>query len=53
MEDKQGEKKAYTKPEVRRVKLSLAELTLGTNCDTTNQTVASPGCTDAIPACSN
>jgi hypothetical protein len=31
--DKKELKKKYQKPEVRRVKLSLAELTLGSNCD--------------------
>jgi hypothetical protein len=29
---KKDTKKAYQKPEVRRIKLSLAELTLGSNC---------------------
>lgn len=31
--EKKDAKKTYRKPEVRRVKLSLAELTLGSNCD--------------------
>ena len=50
MDDKR-EKKAYQTPKVRKVKLSLAELTLGTNCDTTNQAVVTGNCTGATPTC--
>lgn len=44
-------KKAYVKPEVRQIKLSLAELTLGTACYLDGPTVANPGCTPAAPIC--
>jgi len=42
--EKQQEKKAYVKPEVRQIKLSLAELTLGTACDIANPSVQSGAC---------
>ncbi len=45
-------KKVYVKPEVRKIKLSLAELTLGTNCFTLGPDAANPGCTDLTPTCS-
>jgi hypothetical protein len=44
-------KRTYQKPKVRQVKLSLAELTLGTNCDTTNDSVVTGNCTGATPTC--
>lgn len=37
-------KKTYVKPEVRQIKLSLAELTLGTNCDINNDQVMNSFC---------
>jgi hypothetical protein len=33
MKGKTEEKKVYEKPELRRVELSLAEITLGTGCN--------------------
>jgi hypothetical protein len=49
--DEKKVKKTYQTPKVRKVKLSLAELTLGTNCDTTNQSVVTGNCTGASPTC--
>lgn len=49
--DEKKAKKAYQTPKVRKVKLSLAELTLGTNCDTTNNAVITGNCTGATPTC--
>lgn len=49
--EKKDPKKAYQKPEVRRIKLSLAELTLGTNCDINNVDVMTGFCTDVSPRC--
>jgi hypothetical protein len=45
------EKKAYQKPEVRQIKLSLAELTLGSNCHDVNPQVVAPFCTVVNPQC--
>jgi hypothetical protein len=53
MADKQDERKSYRKPEIRRIKLSLAELTLGTNCDGPNPGVQSGGCPPTAAACNN
>ncbi len=51
MAEKQQEKKAYVKPEVRQIKLSLAELTLGTACDINNPSVQAGACLTATPIC--
>lgn len=45
------QKKAYMKPEVRRIKLSLAELTLGTNCDINNPDVMNAACPPNATTC--
>jgi hypothetical protein len=37
---KDAPRKTYQKPEVRRIKLSLAELTLGSNCNEANPSVS-------------
>ncbi len=39
-----NKKKRYVKPEVRRVQLSLAEITLGTGCDTGNIAIETGNC---------
>lgn len=44
MEDKSKHKKKYVKPNVRRVELSLAEVTLATGCDTGITSPQDPGC---------
>jgi hypothetical protein len=44
MAGQQRKKKQYIRPELRRIKLSLAELTLGTNCDEANLGVQNAGC---------
>lgn len=44
-------KKAYVKPEVRQIKLSLAELTLGTNCDINNGDVMGSFCPPNATVC--
>jgi hypothetical protein len=49
--DKAARKKAYSKPEIRQIKLSLAELTLGTACDINNQSVELTGCPPAAAVC--
>jgi hypothetical protein len=51
MADKATGKKAYSKPEVRQIKLSLAELTLGTNCDINNPASAANLCPPATAQC--
>jgi hypothetical protein len=51
MTDKRKEQKPYVKPEVRQIKLSLAELTLGTNCDVNNDTVANAACPPTAAVC--
>jgi hypothetical protein len=38
--NKTDPRKNYQKPEVRRIKLSLAELTLGSDCNNFNPTVS-------------
>jgi len=52
MADKVVGKKAYSKPEIRQIKLSLAELTLGTSCYLNSPNAANPGCETAAPTCS-
>jgi hypothetical protein len=49
--DKVAKKRAYSKPEIRQIKLSLAELTLGTACDLNNQAVEQAGCPPAAAIC--
>lgn len=44
-------KKVYVKPEVRQIKLSLAELTLGTNCDINNADVMNSFCPTIATVC--
>ncbi len=44
-------KKTYVKPEVRKIKLSLAELTLGTNCDINNDLVMASFCPPNATVC--
>lgn len=44
-------KKDYVKPEVRQIKLSLAELTLGTNCDSINDQVMNALCPPNFSVC--
>lgn len=44
-------KKVYVKPEVRQIKLSLAELTLGTNCDIINDQVMNSFCPPNATVC--
>lgn len=51
MADKVATKKAYSKPEVRQIRLSLAELTLGTNCDVNNRDVDLTACPPAAAVC--
>lgn len=51
MADKAAAKKAYSKPEVRQIKLSLAELTLGTNCDVNNPSAAAGFCPPSAAQC--
>lgn len=49
--NKREPKKTYQKPEVRRIRLSLAELTLGSNCDTNNGLVLTDFCVEPSPQC--
>lgn len=51
MAEKKTEQKSYVKPEVRQIKLSLAELTLGTNCDVNNDTVPNAACPPTANTC--
>lgn len=51
MADKAAGKKAYSKPEVRQIRLSLAELTLGTNCDVNNPSTAAGSCPPTAALC--
>lgn len=51
MADQQRKKKQYVRPELRQIKLSLAELTLGTNCDGANLGVQNAGCPPGAVAC--
>jgi hypothetical protein len=44
VQKKAQDKKAYVRPQVRQIKLSLAELTLGTNCDVNNPDVQNAAC---------
>jgi hypothetical protein len=44
MAEQRRKKKDYVRPELRQIKLSLAELTLGTNCDGANLGVENTGC---------
>jgi hypothetical protein len=44
-------KKAYVRPEVRQIKLSLAELTLGTNCDVNNPDTQNAACPPNAALC--
>jgi hypothetical protein len=53
MADKTAGRKAYSKPEVRQIKLSLAELTLGTNCDVNNTSNVAGFCPPAADTCNN
>jgi hypothetical protein len=45
------EKKVYVRPQVRQIKLSLAELTLGTNCDVNNPDTQNAACPPNAALC--
>jgi hypothetical protein len=51
MTEKIDGRKAYVKPDVRQIRLSLAELTLGTNCDINNQSVDNAACPPNAAVC--
>jgi hypothetical protein len=51
MAEQERKKKDYVKPELRQIKLSLAELTLGTNCDGANLDVPNAGCPPSAVIC--
>ena len=44
MPSKVQEKKVYIGPQVRQIKLSLAEITLGTNCSVNNESNVGGSC---------
>lgn len=53
-ENPKPKKKAYTKPQIEEVRLSLAEVTLGTNCQLANPSNQFDQCGTSISdICSN
>jgi hypothetical protein len=48
--NKPEEKKVYMKPEVRRVEMSLSEVTLGSGCFAVVGDLQGPTTTDCYPA---
>lgn len=51
MAENREEKKTYVKPVVRQIKLSLAELTLGSNCFGPNPDNQNASCPPAAALC--